>query len=331
MSTISSLSPQFSAGLCQLTPFALISVSGADATNFLHSQFTNDIKALPQNRACLAGYCSNKGRLLASLLVWKSTSSEEDSIFLEVPAELQESLQKRLQIFVMRSKVKLNHVTESHAILGILGEAAAQALVKWFPTLPTSPYELIQNDAGILIRLTDAEKITRYQWIMSKSFFEQIWPVLSTSDNKLPVLPSHVWSLSEIHAGIPHISLATQEKFVPQMINYELIGGINFKKGCYPGQEIVARTHYLGKQKRRMVLAQIDNAAVQSGMEVFASNDPDQPCGMVVNAQANESGGSDCLIEIKTAYLSDAVVQLNTGEICRWLPMPYPLPVDIES
>jgi len=320
----------FPTGLCNLTQFALISASGTDATNFLHSQFTNDIKSLPENSACLAGYCSTKGRLLASLLVWKSASSEEKSLFLEVPAELQESLQKRLQVFVMRSKVKLNNVTESNAILGILGEPTARSLMEWFPTIPTSPYELIHSEAGVLIRLADAREIARYQWIISKQLFEQIWPVIyATRNQQFPILPAHVWSLSEIHAGIPHISLATQEKFVPQMVNYELIGGVNFKKGCYPGQEIVARTHYLGKQKRRMILAQIDNATVQSGMEVFASDDPSQPCGMVVNAQPNAVGGSDCLIEIKTAYLSDAIVQLNTGEICRWLPMPYSLPGNI--
>lgn len=320
-------SDQIPTGLCKLTQFALISASGVDATHFLQSQLTNDIKSLPENRACLAGYCSIKGRLLASLLVWKSVQAQDGSIFLEVPAELQESFQKRLQVFVMRSKVKLEHITESMTMSGILGEATANALTEWFPILPAVPYELVRSEAGVLIRLADAGKIARYQWVMSKQLSGQIWPMLVT---KLPILPAHVWSLSEIHAGIPHINLATQEKFVPQMVNYELIGGVNFKKGCYPGQEIVARTHYLGKQKRRMALAQIDNATVQSGMEVFASDDPSQPCGMVVNAQPNAVGGSDCLIEIKTAYLSDAIVQLNTGEICHWLPMPYPLPTDIE-
>jgi folate-binding protein YgfZ len=327
MNTENSSTP-FPTGISKLTQFALISASGVDATNFLHSQFTNDITSLPENQACLAGYCSTKGRLLASLLVWKAAKSEEESILLEVPAELQEAFQKRLQVFVMRSKVKLNHITESHAIVGILGNATATALTEWFSTLPTAPYELIHNEAGTLIRLADAGKTARYQWIMTKPLLDEIWP---TMDKKFPVLPAHVWSLSEIHAGIPHISLATQEKFVPQMVNYELIGAVNFKKGCYPGQEIVARTHYLGKQKRRMVLAQIDNAAVQSGMEVFTHDDPNQPCGMVVNAQPNATGGSDCLIEIKMAYLTEVVVQLSTGEICNWLPMPYSVPINLES
>ncbi|PRC91646.1 YgfZ/GcvT domain-containing protein [Solimicrobium silvestre] len=312
-------------GFCKLSQFALITASGVDAANFLQSQLTNDIKSLAANRACLAGYCTPKGRLLASMLIWKTTESATDTITIEVPAELQEALQKRLQMFVMRAQVKLHHSSPTSAILGILGADAAAQLAEWFPTLPVAPYELVNNESGTLLRLADAQGIARYQWITTKEFAEQAWPALLAIS---PSLPEHVWGWSEIHAGIPHISLATQEKFVPQMINYELIGGVNFKKGCYPGQEIVARSQYLGKQKRRMVLAQINSATVHSGMEVFASDDLSQPCGMVVNAQPNGADGSDCLIEIKTAYLKDATVQLSSGEVCNWLPMPYPLPDD---
>lgn len=323
MQTTNSSQP-FPTGLCQLTSFALMSANGIDAAQFLHGQLTNDIKSLPDNRAALAGYCSTKGRLLATLLLWKSTQSGEGSIVLEMPGELQDSVQKHLQKFVMRSKVKLNSISDANTIVGILGNATMTQLAEWFPTLPAAAYDVVDTEAGTLVRLTDVQEIARYQWIVPNPLFEQIWPTLS---KKLPVLSEHVWSLSEIHAGIPHIYVATQEKFVPQMINYELIDGVNFKKGCYPGQEIVARTHYLGKQKRRMVLARINNAHVQSGMEVFAQDDQSQPCGMVVNAESNDSGGSDCLVEIKTTYLKDAVVQLSSGEICHWLPMPYPLPI----
>jgi len=224
---------------------------------------------------------------------------------------------------------KLNAATDTHCLLGIFGESTAAQLAEWFPLLPSAPYELASTAAGILLRVADAHGVARYQWIANKGLADQVWPSLMT---KLPILPEHSWARTEIQAGIPHISLATQEKFVPQMINYELIGAVNFKKGCYPGQEIVARSQYLGKQKRRMVLAHIDNTNVRSGMEVFAGADLDQPCGMIVNAELNDAGGSDCLIEIKTAYLHNSAehgsVKLSSGEICHWLPMPYPLPDD---
>jgi folate-binding protein YgfZ len=111
------------------------------------------------------------------------------------------------------------------------------------------------------------------------------------------------WRLSAIHAGVPQVTQATQDQFVPQMVNYELLGGVNFKKGCYPGQEIVARSQYLGKLKRRTVLASLDNAAARAGDEVFAAADPDQPCGMIVDAAPNGVGGADVLVEIKLAAL----------------------------
>ena len=326
-------------GIAQLNQFALITASGADAINFLHSQLTNDIKSLAENHGCLAGFCTPKGRLLATMLLWKIN----DTITIEVPRELQENLQKRLQMYVMRAKLKLDHITDAHAVLGIFGEATAAKLARWFPELPTSPYVLASTPDGTLLRLPDVAGVARYQCIVAKALAAQIEQAATqlsavhlaneqnTQHTIKPLLPESSWTLSEIHAGIPHVTAATQEKFVPQMINFELIGGVNFKKGCYPGQEIVARTHYLGKQKRRTVLAQIPSAAVRSGMEVFACTDLEQPCGMVVNAAPNATGGSDCLIEIKTSFLSDTVVQLSSGEICRWLPMPYALPADAQQ
>ncbi|MET3108321.1 folate-binding protein YgfZ [Oxalobacteraceae bacterium GrIS 2.11] len=309
------------AGFAQLSQFALITASGADAAGFLHSQLTSDIKSLEADHASLAGLCSPKGRLLATMLVWKNN----DTITIEVPLELQESLQKRLQMYVMRAKVVLENVTAAQSVFGIFGAAAVQQLAQWFPIVPAHPHELISNEAGALLRVADVEGMERYQWITSKEFAAQIETKLAAL---LTRVPENAWAMSEIHAGIPHVTLATQEKFVPQMINYELIGGVNFKKGCYPGQEIVARTHYLGKQKRRTVLAHIPSNSVASGMEVFASSDLEQPCGMVVNAALNNAGGSDCLIEIKTAVLADTVVQLSSGEVCQWLPMPYSLPTE---
>jgi folate-binding protein YgfZ len=313
-SDLSGMAPQLSS----LSQFALITASGEDAVSFLQSQLTNDIKLLAENHACLAGYCTPKGRLLATMLIWKIN----DTITIELPKELQESLQKRLQMYVMRAKVKLEHVSAAHSVFGVLGASSAEKLATWFPTLPASPYELVANEFGTLIRVTDVEGMARYQCIVAKDLAEKLESSADHESN---------WALSEIHAGIPHITTATQEKFVPQMINYELIGGVNFKKGCYPGQEIVARTHYLGKQKRRTVLARIDSKAVQSGMEVFSNSDLSQPCGMVVNAEPNNAGGSDCLIEIKTAFLTDTAVQLSSGEICHWLAMPYSLPDDAEQ
>jgi len=309
-------------GATQLTRQALISVTGTDAISFLQGQLTNDIKALADTGGVgLAGYCTPKGRLLATMLVWR----EADTIMLQVPQELQEVLQKHLQLFVMRAKVKLEHVSAQHTIFGLIGSSAVARTAAWFSNPPSSPLTSVSNQSGTLLRVADADGVARYQWIVPAALSEQVSQMLSDT---VPALTEQDWELSEIHAGIPHIGIATQEKFVPQMINYELIGGVSFKKGCYPGQEIVARTHYLGKQKRRMVLARIDGCTVQSGTEVFDADDLSQPCGMIVNAAANHAGGSDCLIEIKTASYRQSGVQLQNGAACHWLAMPYPLPDD---
>jgi folate-binding protein YgfZ len=302
-----------------LTELGLIAASGEEAAGFLHNQLTNDVEHLETDQARLAGYCSPKGRLLASFLFWKTA----DTITLQLPRQIQPQIQKRLQMFVLRSKVKLADVSNTCAVLGLGGEAAAETLKKWFPRLPASPYAKVDGEVGTLIRVADASGAPRFQWIATLASAEQAWPELRS---KLTPVGSSAWRLAEIHAGVPQITQATQEQFVPQMINFELIGGVNFKKGCYPGQEIVARTQYLGKLKRRMLPASIDATDVHAGMEIFSSADPDQPCGMIVNAEQTPEGGSDCLVEVKIAA-TEAAVHLGSasGPLLRFGALPYSL------
>jgi folate-binding protein YgfZ len=304
-----------------LTDLGLIALSGEDAANFLHNQLTNDVENLSLTEARLAGYCSPKGRLLATFLMWKSA----ENIMLQLPRQLQAPIQKRLQMFVLRAKAKLAGVTDNHAVLGLAGPAAASTLAEWFPDLPSAPYSKTESAAGTLIRLADANGAPRYQWITGTSTAQQAWPKLSTS---LQPVGAGAWRLLDIEAGIPQITQATQEQFVPQMINYELIGGVNFRKGCYPGQEIVARSQYLGKLKRRMLLATTVAQDARAGMEVFSSADPEQPCGMIVNAELSAADRMECLVQIKTAALDQGAIHLGsaTGPTLHFKALPYPLP-----
>ena len=303
-----------------LTDLGLIAVTGEDAARFLHSQLTNDVEHLGSSDARLAGYCSPKGRLLASFLIWKSA----EAIMLQVPRDVQAAVQKRLQMFVLRAKVKLTDATPEHVILGIGGANAAAALQQWFPALPATPYTKVDSPAGTLIRVADAAGTPRYQWIGPQESAQQAWPILSQMLR--PVGPQ-AWRLAEIQAGIPQITQATQEQFVPQMINFELIGGVSFKKGCYPGQEIVARSQYLGKLKRRMLRASIATKDAKAGMEVFSSADPDQPCGMLVNAEQASADQIECLVEIKVAAKEDGSIHLGSadGPALQFAAMPYAL------
>ena len=314
--------PAPTAFVAPLTDLGLIAASGEDVPGFLHNQLTNDVEHLGAAEARLAGYCSPKGRLLASLLMWKSGAT----VLLQLPRAIQPAIQKRLQMFVLRAKVTLNDVSDTQAILGVVGADAAGILSAWFPSLPAAPYAKTDSDAGTLIRLADAFGVPRYAWIAGVDVARSAWPSLSAA---LPPAGAGLWRLTDIHAGIPCITQATQEQFVPQMVNFEIVGGVNFKKGCYPGQEIVARSQYLGKLKRRMLLASIDSLDARAGMEVFSAADPDQPCGMVVNAEHNGSNGMDCLVELKIAAAEQGGgVHLGSagGPALRFGSLPYALP-----
>ena len=303
-----------------LDDFGHIRFSGIDAANFLHNQLTNDVEHIGSNRARIAGYCSPKGRLLASVLVWNSG----DAILVQIPRALQAAVQKRLQMYVLRAKVTVADASEDTVAIGVIGASAATLLQRWFPTLPNTHYDKVDSDAGSLIRMADANGEFRWQWIMTRATASEVVPVLCA---QLPVVDAAHWRLTEIQAAVPQITLATQEKFVPQMINFEVVGGVDFKKGCYPGQEIVARSQYLGKLKRRMLPASVDAASVEAGMEIFASTDLQQPCGMVVNVERDCQGLAHCLVEIKLAALEAGSIHLGAdGPALQFSALPYTLP-----
>jgi folate-binding protein YgfZ len=310
-----------------VTDLGLIAVSGEDAASFLHNQLTNDVEHLGSQEARLAGYCTAKGRLLATFLMWRGIDNNVgEQVFLQLPRAIQAPLQKRLSMYVLRAKAKLRDATEEDARLAVLGlgGAAAEALLRTHAgELPAAPYGKLEGEAGTVLRLADAFGSPRYLWLTSFDTASRALPALR---EKLALGGNAAWQLSGIHAGVPRIDQATQEQFVPQMINLELIGGVNFRKGCYPGQEIVARSQYLGKLKRRMALAMLDNAAARPGDEVFAASDPDQPCGMIVNAAPNGKGGADVLVEIKLAALDQEVRHGSAGGTpLAFLPLPYAL------
>jgi folate-binding protein YgfZ len=306
-----------------VTDLGLIAVAGEDAARFLHNQLTNDVEHLGTSEARLAGFCTPKGRLQATFLMWRDA---EGTVWLQLPRGIQAPLQKRLSMFVLRAKAKLRDATEEESVAAVIGVGGAQgeaALRAQGLALPDAPYALTSGERGTVIRLADAFGAPRYLWLTSTQSGGAVLPALAA---QLALGGNAAWQLASIHAGVPQVTLATQEQFVPQMINLELLGGVNFKKGCYPGQEIVARSQYLGKLKRRTALARVENAAARAGDEVFSMADPEQPCGMVVNAAPNGEGGADLLVEMKLAALEEEVhLGSAAGAALRFLSMPYAL------
>jgi folate-binding protein YgfZ len=208
----------------RLTRYGLLSVTGDDARAFLHAQLTNDIEKLPSNRAALAGWCSAKGRLLASFLVIPA----DGGFLLQLARDLAPAVAKRLSMFILRSKVKIADVSDAWQQMGIWGEDFAGEVFS--VAKENNLLQVKVGDRRALLLGPEAEM--RYRTATGAE---------------------EAWTLEEIRAGRPFISAATQDQFVPQMVNLETIGGVDFQKGCYPGQEIVARAQYRGQVKRRMV------------------------------------------------------------------------------
>jgi folate-binding protein YgfZ len=209
----------------RLSRYGLLAVTGADARTFLHAQLTNDIASLPSNHAALAGWCTAKGRLLASMLV----IPRAEGFLLQLAKDLAPATAKRLSMYVLRSKVKIADESDAWAQYGVWDSGLKVSGVAWDGDVVT-----VRVDEGRFLRMGPAAKF-------------------SPAATK----PEEAWTLEEIRAGRPLISAATQDKFVPQMVNFEALGAVSFQKGCYPGQEIVARAQYRGEVKRRMVRVQV--------------------------------------------------------------------------
>jgi folate-binding protein YgfZ len=319
-STASHAAPDLALGApfaVRLSDWGVIRARGEDAASFLNGQLTQESLKLDQGQARLAGYCSPKGRLLASFVMWRGAP---DEILLACSADLLAPTLKRLSMFVLRAKCKLSDASSEIALWGV----ALPALANGDGAIPAAPYQTAAAAGGTAVRLADAAGNARLLWA-------------APADATPPWAPTEkadVWHWLEVESAVPRIVAATSEAFVPQMVNLELVGGVNFQKGCYPGQEIVARSQYRGTLKRRMVLAAADAAAVP-GAEVFAAADPSQPAGQVVLGASlpHPEGGARhaVLVEIKRALVDEgSALHLGAvdGPALHLRALPYEIPAE---
>jgi len=318
-------SPDFSAfegGACRLDHWGVILATGSDAATFLHGQLTQDMVLWADGQAKLAGYCSAKGRLLATFTAWRSGPEQ---VALVCSADLLAPTLRRLSMFVLRAKCKLSSGDGVLALYGLSGPAADRWLADACSggPLPQMPWQTLSlGPTSTAIRLPSGTAVSR-------------WLLVQPADAARPPLPEldrSTWDWLEVRSGVVRVVAATSEQFVPQMVNLELTAGVNFQKGCYPGQEVVARTQYRGTLKRRMFHMTAD-APLQAGQEVHHSSDPEQPAGMVALAAAipgDSAGRHSALVECKSAMVS-AEGSLSVGGVrLRPEALPYPLPLETE-
>ncbi|MDD2810765.1 folate-binding protein [Rhodoferax sp.] len=303
-------------GVAPLTTFGLIRAQGPDAAKFLHGQFTNDFSLLGLSEARLAGFCNAKGRLQASFVGFKRSPTD---ILLLCSADLLAATLKRLSMFVMRAQVKLSDATADFSVYGLAGAAALEA-TKSRAIDASHAWAKADFDDQHLITLYPADGTPRALLIA---------PAPTPAPAGQP-LSAQLWAWGEVRSGIATVSQPIFEALVPQMLNYESVGGVNFKKGCYPGQEVVARSQFRGTLKRRAYLAHAE-VALQAGEALFAPDDASQPCGLVVQAAAAPTGGFDAIVSMQISAFEAGGVRAQSaqGAVLALSPAPYPLLADI--
>lgn len=300
-------------GVCPLPHLGILRCSGEDAVTFLHNQLTQDVALLRPDQARLAGYCNAKGRLQASFVLYKRSDTE---VLLVCRQDLLAATLKRLSMFVLRAKAKLSDATPDFALWGLAGASAAS----------------LAPDAALWTRVSagDADVLTLYP---AQAQARALWIGPPGQSPQGPALPLAHWLAGEVLSGVADVQQATFEAFVPQMLNHESVGGVNFKKGCYPGQEVVARSQFRGTLKRRTFLL-MGEAPMQAGQEVFHSADATQPCGLVAQAASVTLAGTEChlaLAALQISAVQEGSLHLAqaSGPSLQLLPLPYALLEDV--
>ena len=299
-------------GLALLTPLGVIRVEGADAATFLHGQLTHDFALLGMSEARLAAFCTSKGRMQASFIGFKRAPEE---ILLVCQRDLLPAVLKRLSMFVMRAKARLSDASDEYRICGLAGSAVTP-----FGDAPGKTWSRQDHGSATVVQLYPAGAVARALWV-------------APAADALPAAESmalDLWQFGEVQAGVAMVSAAVAEAFVPQMLNYESVGGVNFKKGCYPGQEVVARSQFRGVLKRRAMRAHCA-ASLAAGQEIFRGDDGEQPCATVVQAAPHPQGGWDAIVSGQVAALQAGDLHLAgaDGPDVQVRAMPYPLLDDI--
>jgi folate-binding protein YgfZ len=288
-------------GVAALPHWGVIRAVGEQAAQFLQGQLTQDMALLPPGQASLAGYCNPQGRLLASFIACKRSAQE---FWLACSRDLLAPTLQRLSMFVLRAKLELTDASNELAVFGLIGDAT----------------DSIASEAVFLAPLPSADGAPRALWIAPAG---SGWP-------PGPVLPLALWDWAAVRSGVAAVSAPVARAFVPQMLNYESAGAVSFKKGCYPGQEVVARSQFRGAIKRRAFVGQVDGAA-RTGQEVFSPADPAQPAGLIAQAAAAPQSGTAVIVSLQlaAAQAGDLRVGAPDGPRLGDLHLPYPLLEDI--
>jgi folate-binding protein YgfZ len=303
--------------LVDLSHLGLIRLGGPDLRNFLQGQVTNDVRQVTPELAQLSSHCSPKGRMLGNFWIIQ----RGDDLYLQLPAERVEPLARRLRMFVLRAQVEVEDASQALARCGIAGECAVDLL----PFVPAEPAQTITRDGITVLRLPGDRP--RFEVLGPPQLLGPLWQQLNATAVQTG---SDFWTLMDIRAGIPSVYDETADAFVPQMTNLQLIGGVSFTKGCYTGQEVVARMQYLGTLKRRMYRVRIDGPQCPApGMPLYSEHsESGQGAGRIVAAAPSPEGGFEALavIQISSAEADELHLVDAAGPRLQLIDLPYAFP-----
>ncbi|MCC7326878.1 MAG: folate-binding protein YgfZ [Burkholderiales bacterium] len=299
----------------------LIGFDGPDAAAFLHSQLSSDVTGMAPGTVALSSYNSPKGRMLGSLLLWRRGP---EAFVAFVAADIAAMLRKRISMYVLRARVTVSDLTPSGRRFGVAGPNARETIHAALDAAVESAQGTVASGECLIVATPDGRYLVHAPEVLA----DDVWNRLvahAAADS------TEAWNWRAIRTGVPLITQATADLFVPQTANWDLVGGINFHKGCYPGQEIVARMQYLGRLKERLFAFHVDCAPPAPATPLFSATYGAQSCGTVVNAASSPDGGSDLLAVVQWAALDDAQLHLSTIDgpvLTRW-PLPYDVPAPV--
>lgn len=315
--------------ICDLSHVGLLQAYGEETAGFLQGQLTNDINEISASRAQLTAFCNPKGRALATFLAFQ----RDNTTYLTIACDLLEATLKRLHMFIMRSKVTIEDGNDALVRFGISGGTAEEELNKALGGYPADIND-VQRLRGVTVIRVPGAPHPRFELYGELNEMEALWTALNV---RCAPVGADNWRLLDILAGLPTVSMGTREAYVPQMMNYDLINGISFKKGCYTGQEVIARMHYLGAPKRRMYRIHFDTDEIPApGVKLFTTveTDNEQSIGSVVMAAAHPDGGVETLAVIQIKYANGekpVLLGSSDGPAGKIHLPPYGIPAPAEK
>lgn len=315
--------------LADLSHYSIIEASGDDVIDFLQGQLTHDIKLVSDSTGQLSAYCNPKGRIISNFRIFK----REDHYLLRMRSDLIEATLKRLRMFVMRSKVTLSDSSDTLSRMGIGGENATNKLTSLFKNLPGNADDSCTEDGVTVIKLPGS--VPRYEAYGALEKIKSLWQGLQKD---AVLIGENSWNILTIRSGIPEIVSQTVEAFVPQMVNLQAINSLSFTKGCYPGQEVVARMHYLGKLKRRLFIGTVEDELLpEPGQAIMTKNAEPKKAGQVVTASWTKDKKIEFLAVLQIEIAENNALQIESengskhGGTIQFIDLPYTLEIEEKS